>query len=359
MNKPENLHASIWHQLQERRHKLPHALLLTGRAGIGKFLLARAFVAGLLCEQPHADGTSCSVCQACHWLSQGNHPDFRMLLPEHLSKQLGHPAGDEAGDSDSEKTSDGKSEKKAGRQITIDQIRALDSFFSVGTHRQGLRIVLLYPAESMNRNTANAILKSLEEPPPSTLFLLVTSDAASLLPTIRSRCQLVAVPTPSHAESLAFVLANAPVTENLATVSLALAGGAPLLAAELAKCFDGSWIQSLFAALAKGGQLDALTLAADLDKTFRETKEPSALSLTVSWIQKWVFDLSLISQQQPASYCTGYQEALVRLSKSVDLAALIHFYRQQLLPFRRISDHPVNLRLHLESLFTQYKLLFK
>ncbi|MEY4592019.1 MAG: hypothetical protein RIR18_914 [Pseudomonadota bacterium] len=350
----EILHAAIWQQLQDRRRQLPHALLLTGHAGIGKFDLARLFVAGLLCESPHSNGTACGVCQACHWLSQGNHPDFRMLIPEHLQKILGSPVTeDEVKESGAEKT-----EKKASQQITIEQIRALDGFLSVGTHRQGLRVILVYPAEAMNRNTANAILKSLEEPPPSTLFLLVSSDGNTLLPTIRSRCQTLHVPMPEHAQAVSFVTRVGGVSEKLASASLSLSGGAPLLAVDLAQHLEGSWRQGLFNELAKGGQIDVFAVAADLDKAFRETKEAAALRQTVDWVQKWVLDLSLACQQTPANYFTGQQETLNQLKKSLSLAKLVSFYRLVLLPLRKSSEHPVNTRLFLESLLAQYRALF-
>ena len=84
---------------------------------------------------------------ACNWFEQGNHPDFRLLQPDSL-----------AVDADTE-----ESKKKASQQITIDQIRELDEFFTVGTHRAGLRIVLVNPTEAMNRNAANSLLKTLEE----------------------------------------------------------------------------------------------------------------------------------------------------------------------------------------------------
>ena len=123
-------------------------------------------------------------CLACNWFAQGNHPDFRLLQPEALAEE---------GEAD-----DGKeSKKKPSQQITIEQIRGLDEFLNVGTHRGGLRVVLVHPTEAMNRNSANALLKTLEEPAPSTLFLMVSNEPNRLLPTIRSRCQAMPVPLPA------------------------------------------------------------------------------------------------------------------------------------------------------------------
>jgi len=183
-----NLHECVWKGLLARRERLPHSLLLVGQKGLGKFELARQFAASLLCEQPQVDGLACGKCLACNWYSQGNHPDFRLLQPDALA--------------DEGEVEDGK--KKPSQQITIDQVRGLDDFLIIGTHRAGLRIILVNPAEAMNRNTANALLKTLEEPAPATLFLLVSNEPLRLLPTIRSRCQVVpiAVPQPALAERL-------------------------------------------------------------------------------------------------------------------------------------------------------------
>ena len=148
------LHSKVWAGLQGRRQRMPHSLLLIGQKGLGKFALARRFAASLLCESPEVDGVACGKCLACNWFEQGNHPDFRLLQPEALADDL--------------EVEDGK--KKPSQQITIDQVRSLDEFFNVGTHRGGLRIVLVNPTEAMNRNTANSLLKVLEEPSPSTLF---------------------------------------------------------------------------------------------------------------------------------------------------------------------------------------------
>ena len=107
-------------------------------------------------------------------------------------------------------------------RITIDQVRALDDFLHVGTHRHGARVILINPAEAMNRSTANSLLKSLEEPIASTLFILVTSESDRLLPTIRSRCQSLLVPQPTQSRAEQW-LRLAGVNE--AARWLALAGG--------------------------------------------------------------------------------------------------------------------------------------
>src|SRR3972149_729419 len=147
-------------ELAEMRARLPHALLVHGREGVGQFELGMAFAQFLLCEKPAPNGRACVRCSACLWFEQGNHPDFRLLQPESM-------AGDEEGEAATES-------KKKSDQIKIEQVRDLQRFLAVGAHRSGIRVIVLHPADAMNISTQNAVLKSLEEPPPYTLFLLVT-----------------------------------------------------------------------------------------------------------------------------------------------------------------------------------------
>jgi len=143
------LHSEAWTQLGARRAQLPHALLISGQRGVGKSELAWAFAESLLCETPTATAQACGSCAACGWLALGNHPDFRLLQPDAMAAEEGE-------------SPDGSGKKKPSQQITIDQVRALDEFLHVGTHRDGARVILVNPAEAMNRSTANSLLKSLE-----------------------------------------------------------------------------------------------------------------------------------------------------------------------------------------------------
>jgi DNA polymerase III subunit delta' len=335
-----DLNKTTWQRLQARRAQLPHALLLAGPPGLGKFALAQAFAASLLCEQPAADGSACGACLACRWQSQGNHPDFRILQPEAMAEETG-----EGGD--------GK--KKPSNEIKIEQVRALDEFLTIGTHRQGLRIVLVHPAEAMNRNTANSLLKVLEEPAPSTLFLLVSSEHAKLLPTIRSRCQQIPVPVPA-ATIARQALAAAGIDE--ADNWLALAGGAPFLAAELAASGRKHWLDALVEQLAQGRRGDALAAAAALDKLLRERKEGGVLPQLVGWLQKWTVDLNLVAQAQSVRYFLRQRARIEPLAAATAPVRLVRFYRL-LVSKRREAEQPLNARLFLEDLFLSYYALFE
>lgn len=350
--RPAELHPEVWAALQRWRARLPQALLVTGAPGIGKFDLMRAFVADLFCESPLPEGQGCGHCEGCHWFSLGNHPDFRVLVPKAMEEVLGL-----AREADEE--SDAKaSQKKPSKEIVIDQVRGLEGLLSVGSYRHGMRVALIYPAEDMNRNTANALLKSLEEPPPNTLFCLVSGNPAQLLPTIRSRCQHLPIPMPTPARSLAFLRAQGISDEREAQRYLALAGGAPKLAVTLADKNTFPWLSMLLEQLGRGRQMDPLAAAGELDTLIRSVKEVAALQPCVMWVQKWVSDLALVSQGYTPRYFVSEQSALDNLSKEVPLRGLLTYYRKILLPLQQEAAQPLNVRLFLESLLLGYRKLF-
>ena len=338
-----DLHNALWHQLQGRRDKLPHALLLSGIRGLGKGELARAFASSLLCESPQTGGRACGACPACNWLSQGNHPDFRLLQPGALAES---EQGDEGEAKDSA--------KKASQQITIDQVRALDEFLHVGTHRHGLRIIIVRPAEAMNRSTANALLKTLEEPAAGTLFLLVSDEPERLLPTIRSRCQRMAVPLPSAENANRWLIA-AGVGE--ADRWLGLAGGAPILAAELAASGERQLIDALVQQLARGAGMDPLAAAAALDKLVKAEKGAQPMKRLMEWAQKWLVDLSLRSAGLGSRYFVAEGSHLDAVVRAANPLRLLAFSRKSL-QYKRHAEHPLNSRLFLEEFFMGYAAIF-
>jgi len=313
---------------------LPSALLLHGRGGIGKFHLAYTLAQALLCESPLDSGEPCEHCGACHWFKIGGHPDFRLLEPE---------AQNAAADSTGETAEQGKAtDKKASQFITVAQIRELADFVNLTTHRNGLRIILVHPAETMNVHAANALLKTLEEPPPGTLFILVSHQPQRLLPTVRSRCQKINAPLPVRAEALQW-LREQEVAE--ADACLAQSGYAPLaalrLSAEDYQLKRGQILEQFGAP----DRFDPLTLAEQGDKM--------ELAWILNWMQQWVYDLASIGMAAQARYQTESPAEMIRLAKTVNLIELFRF-QQELLTAQRALHHPLNSRLVLEQLFFSY-----
>ena len=170
-----------WHQktwqnfIQAREHKqIPHAILLSGEEGIGKFELATRMAKSLICMNPEVnDSAACNNCQSCKTFESGANPDFIQITLLEDKQQIG-----------------------------VDQIRALSEFLNYSRSYNTNRVVILNPAERMNLNAANSLLKSLEEPTAHTVIILVCSNINQLLPTIKSRCQLYSVATPSRVDSI-------------------------------------------------------------------------------------------------------------------------------------------------------------
>lgn len=346
--KVTQLHFGVWQALNAWRKRLPHALLLIGQHGVGQFELARHFAESLLCEQPMPTHEACGQCLACDWLAQGNHPDFRLLQPGGLADET-------ADSSNGASTSDNTKKKSSRQQITIDQIRMLDRFLHVGTHRHGKRIVLISPAEAMNRATANALLKSLEEPAPDTVFILASSESERLLPTIRSRCQVLHVPLPAADRALVW-LQHAGVRDGERW--LALAGGSPLLAAGLESGEEGRLLKALLDEIACVSAFDPLVAAAALDKAVKADKSPLPLKRLIGWMQKWLLDLSLVSLAQAPCYFVAQMEILRQLAQATNTFRLLAFQRKAL-QYRAQCEQPVNSRLFLEALLLNYAATFR
>lgn len=172
-----------------RAGKLPHALLLAGPQGIGKATLAFHLAYHLL---KYPDATQA--------------PD-RLAMPDassSLFRQIAmgaHPAILHLTRPQNDKT------KSFKTVLTVDEVRKVNRFLSMTSHDGGYRVVIVDPADDMNTNAANALLKNLEEPPARTVFVLITHSPGALLPTIRSRCQTIRL-SPLDPDSLMRVLAN-------------------------------------------------------------------------------------------------------------------------------------------------------
>jgi len=217
----------LWSTLAQQFERLPHALLMHGRPGLGKQAFAVQLAQVLLCSRPQA-GKACGLCQSCQLFMAGTHPDMHVLQPEAIAES----AGDLGGRYAVRYPASDKKRERASADITIYQIRCLIEDAQTRPFIGKRKIVLLSPAEAMNVNAANSLLKLLEEPPFGCMLLLVTSHPARLPATIRSRCSHILFKSPSRAAGLAWLQPRAGANAELAG-PLDLAGGAPLLAKSL------------------------------------------------------------------------------------------------------------------------------
>ncbi len=183
---------------------IPHALLITGAAGVGKMALSARIACSMLCRQPNDDGLACGSCKACRMLAGGGHPDLVLLQNDEDSLQ-----------------------------IKVDQVRELIHSLNLTAAMSGYRVALIKDAERMNTNAANALLKTLEEPGGKTVLILCSAHPGRLPATIRSRCQQLHMPLPDSALATAYLQGSGNFSDDDIRLALELAGNAPLLAAEL------------------------------------------------------------------------------------------------------------------------------
>lgn len=181
-----------WRSLSERlaQQRLPHALLLSGAAGLGKRALADVLVSATLCERRSSDGFACGSCRSCHLIAAGSHPDR-----VHLSFEL-------------------RDDGKPRTEIVIEQIRTLSQRLSLSSQFGGMQMVIIDPADRMNASAANALLKTLEEPSASTIIVLISDQPSRLPATIRSRCQRVQFNVPERSAALEWLAGQGVVAKD-------------------------------------------------------------------------------------------------------------------------------------------------
>lgn len=329
----------LWTRLANQFDRLPHAILLSGSAGSGKRDFAQSLAKRLLCESASGEAEACGACLSCNWFSAGNHPDFRLI----------EPAGDEAEETGNENSPE---KKKKSEQIRIHQIRALDDFLGVGTHRHGARIIIIQPAEAMNQATANALLKILEEPSHNTLFILITNNKKRLLPTILSRCQTINFPKPAPQQALQW-LRDKGVSN--AEELLSHAGGMPLAAADESSDWDR--LNAFFRDIAEIEAVGPVGIAGRWEAWLKEESKDGDAAFDkrtlVIWLQKWVFDLLLMKLCGLTVYHIDRPQALRAAAQRASLTGLFGCYNE-LLRIKAVAQHPLNPRLFLEDMLSRY-----
>ncbi len=328
--KPLDWHEDAFAVLLAERGRFPQALLLRGSRGIGKLSYARALAKALLCESAAQGAYACGTCTACTWFESGSHPDYRQIEP--LS------ATDRAKAEDEDKK---ESDKKA-TSISVDQIRVLPEFINMSSHRSGPKVIVIHPAEALNANAANALLKSLEEPPARTHFMLVTHRPQQVLPTIRSRCRQMALAAPDLAVAAAWLAEHGVRNPDLA---LAHTGGAPLLAAELSD--SEYWgTRAAFMRHLTAPDFDALAAA--------EAVRDFSIPHVVVWLQKWSYDLVYCRGAGKVRYNPDHVDAIGRTAARIDSLAALRFHRE-VVKLQRIVHHPLNPQLFIEHLLLAYR----
>lgn len=304
-----------------------HAVLLHGAPGVGQWQLAITLAQAWLCEDA-ALPRPCGRCASCRLVQARSHPDLLVLLPEVLQAALGWSADEAHGEG--AEASPGDKKRQPSKEIKVDAVRGAVGFAQTTPARGRGKVVVLHPAERMNPIAANALLKTLEEPAGDARFVLACATPEALLPTIRSRCQAMALPLPPADQAVAW-LAGQGVAG--ADVLLAAAGGQPLDALDAARAgLDAAAWTGLPRAVAQG---DAAALSG------------WPLPRVIDALQKLCHDLCVGASGGAPRYFPP-----AALPRAASLAPLLA-WSAQLQRAARHAEHPLNAGLAIEALVTQ------
>lgn len=305
-----------------------HAWLLQGPSGLGQYALATALVSAWLCESEHAlTQGACGHCGSCHALSVHTHADLFVLMPETVLLELGWPLSEKAQAEIDNKT------RKPSKEIRIDAMRDAIEFSQRTNARGRGKAVLVYPAERMNHVTANALLKTLEEPPGDVKFVLASEAAHQLLPTIRSRCLIHTMAWPNHQEAEAWLTQHGFSAEE-ATFALRAAGGRPdevFRQKELGQTMQ--WWAQFPRAMQAG------------DASYCSNLPPSEV---IDALQKLCHDLMMRQADASLRYFNASDLPSIK-SNGANLTA----WFKRLSQAARSSEHPFNAGLMLEALCSE------
>lgn len=278
-----------------RQQRLAHALLFNGPDGIGKLELGQMLAALLLCKTPAA-AAACGQCKSCLLLAAGNHADLLLLQPENAS-------------------------------LGVDEIRRLTDFTQGKAQQSGNKVVLLRHAERLTEAAANALLKTLEEPPQGCFLILCTAQAQRLRPTILSRCQRwdLAPLTTSQLSDYLLTQQQGPIPDFIASFS----GGAPLKALNLLQSSELETLQQLIA------QLPQLICNSEpLAPVIKQLEGRNDLALLLSYVLRaQIVTLPMLApaqiqalQQSLFRFCRDEQQILGQ-NKTLALSALLTEWR--------------------------------
>jgi len=298
--------------------RVAHAYLFAGPDGVGKATAARALAAALLCREPR-DGDACGCCRDCVQLAAGNHPDLHVLVPD-------------------------------GAAIKIDQVREMLRTAMMFPVQGRWQVHLVEDADLMNTQAANALLRTLEEPPAGVVFVLLSTRPYALPPTVISRCQdffFTSLPVPLAAEVVA---GETGMDGEQARLLAALSGGSPGRALEMAG--DAQYLQRRGRMLALVRELPRLGAAEACRQAAALAEERGAADAFLELLFIWYRDLLIWRE-------TSAAELLINVDcRSVITEQAALFTRRRLVRLlgeiertRRLLRSNVNTRLALEVLF--------
>ncbi len=320
---------AVWQSLPPLAALAP-AMLLSGPGGIGKTAFAAALARALLCARPSLDRHACGTCPSCRLAQAGNNPDLRVLGTE-----------DEADQDDTAEGPTGRS--KSSRWIRVASVRLLADFLGFSAHLGGRRVVVVEQADRLHPSASNAMLKTLEEPPSQTHFLLVSGKPARLPATVRSRCVKLTFAIPPPQSGLEWLRGQGATQPEMA---LAQAGCAPLAALALDRADYWKVRDAFVQAVLSKEDFDPVGVVDRLGQ--------DSLPAMVQALQRWSYDLLAVASKGPIRYNPDCAQILHRLADRISPGALLLFTRE-LSEVVRSIDHPLNARLVAERCLLAYR----
>lgn len=315
--------ARQWQQLSEayQQQRLSHAYLLAGDAGLGKLAFARAFAQFLLCECKQKEGQACGSCRGCRWVNADTHPDLLWMMPHEKS-----------------------------HSIKIDAVREMTQKVSQTAQCGSYQVIVLSPAEAMPPGAANALLKTLEEPPGKVVLLLVSDQPDRLLPTIVSRSQKVMFS--ACQTKLIFDWLAPKVSDNIdLSVLLKVSSYAPLRAQQLLEANYFSLRDALLEHLwnVSNEKVSAIMHNSGWAKLDKSLVLQGLLSLCV--------DISRVKQGVSADYLlnSDREAQLHQLSQKISTLSLERFIQQVCAEKKKVDNGAnLNMELVLDALFISW-----
>lgn len=313
---------SNWKNLtsSQQNNRLAHGLLFYGSMGIGKNEFVLEFARWLICEQPLAD-KACGECKACQLIKAESNPDLLILSPE-----------------------------EEGKAIKVDQVRSLIEKITLTSHGQNKRVIIISPADALNANASNSLLKTLEEPPANTVLILITDKPSKLMATIRSRTQMIRFDLPTFEQSKQWLS-----TQNIenAELLLHLTAGAPLSAKAMA---DDEGLQ-IRDALFKNWQELANGNADALESAAMWVKDGFKVvgNMPLNWVSSWLMDIirSLHGGHIESMANADYAKTLQKLAGQVDLKS-VYGLVDRLNDTIRLVDTSANQLMLIEGLLLHW-----
>lgn len=309
----------VAHQLEKlyQSQKFPHALLLVGQEGLGQESLVTSLSQLLLCLAPNAN-RACGHCRSCYLLSEQHHPDFRYLGENNVN-------------------------------ISIDDVREIITFLSQASHQSGNRVVVIV-ADNLTLACANALLKTLEEPPNNTFFILLAKHQSAVLPTVKSRCFVLSIPVPSYKESVNWLQQQYPTASASDLIwQLKVAGGVPLtIQPQMTQVLDGS-----------GAQLAKILCAHSPSEFYAEDNQRWLMSDTreaLYLLYYWVTELILFIASGTTVFTDTHATQLASLSH-LSPSRLFEFLDSVVDAIQVLKQPGINKQLLLESLFNKWYVL--